>query len=70
MIPIEEVRLIWNCDVALPNGFRIPQDMQPYGMTTRLDFSIGCGTESQCTLLKTYIEQVIRTNINFFLFWY
>ncbi len=62
MIPIEEVRLVWNCDLALPDGIRIPRDMMPYRMSYRLDFSINTASQSQCTLLKSYIEQVRDRN--------
>ena len=59
MIPMEEVRLIWNSEVSLPDGMWLSRDWIPFSRNPhQLHFSFLCEKEDDCLKLKTEMEQV------------
>ena len=59
MIPMEEVRLIWNSEVPLPEGIWLSRDWVPFSRNPhQLKFSFMCETQDVCVKLKEEMQKV------------
>ena len=59
MIPMEEVRLIWNSEVPLPEGIWLSRDWVPFSRNPhQLKFSFMCEQEDVCVKLKEEMQKV------------
>ena len=59
MIPMKEVRLIWNSEVPLPEGIWLSRDWIPFSRNPhQLKFSFMCEQEDVCNKLKIEMKEV------------
>ena len=59
MIPMEEVRLIWNSEIPLLDGIWLSRDWIPFSRNPhKLQFSFLCEKKENCVKLKSEMEEV------------
>ena len=64
MIPMKEVRLIWNSEVPLPEGIWLSRDWIPFSRNPhQLKFSFMCEQEDVCNKLKIEMKEVSEQNV-------